>query len=314
MNFYKKIFFSFFKKNFNTFNKDKDKDIFRNLIINNSIINMYRGVEIDLGKILTKNNLNNIPDANDIGYVIDSVMTEFNKNKMRSVTIKIPINLSHTIPHFVNRNFYFHHTTEDSLSVCKWLDNTTPNKIPKFAHHHIGVGACIFNNNMDFLLIREKYSTMNKNNIPLWKFVTGLVEEGETIKEATVREIKEEVDMEVEFHGCILITERYPSKYMLSDICFFNLCTIKGSPDFKNISIDKDELTEAQFFNFEKIKNIINENDATIPTIKTLNKVISLLNFEKNFEENLKQLESNECLFNLKEGSYSKSKHLNFFH
>ena len=60
-----------------------------------------------------------------------------------------------------------------------------------------------------------------------WEFPGGKVEENETLKDALVREIKEELDTEIEV-GELLGTVEYDySKFHLSMDCF--ICSIKSS-------------------------------------------------------------------------------------
>ena len=287
-----------------------------NLFIENSKTNIYKGVELDLNKLG-----DNIPfllqSTNEqLDNIINHSLLEWQRQGVRSITIKIPKHFSNFIKKFLKFNFYFHHTTEDTLTVCKWLDESTPNKIPKFAHHHIGIGACIINKNMQLLMIREKYSTINKaKNQPLWKLVTGLVEEGESILEATFREIKEEVNMEVNYHGCVIITERFPAKFNLTDLCFFSLCSVEPKSDKENceIKIDATELTEAKFFSINEVQDIMNEKMCTQATEITLRKVLTLVDFSKDLEENLKIFEDSPSLMSVKDFNDKNMKFLNMF-
>lgn len=55
--------------------------------------------------------------------------------------------------------FYFHHAKpEGYVQMCLWLDKSTPNKIPNYANHYIGVAGLVVNDENEILLIQENKS------------------------------------------------------------------------------------------------------------------------------------------------------------
>jgi ADP-ribose pyrophosphatase YjhB (NUDIX family) len=302
----------FQKFNFSQVNLTKEN------IIEKSKINMYRGIELDLEQVIKKEDKSE--NIKDFEIIMQNSLTDWEKDNIRSITVRIPSYLSNYITFFMDRGFYFHHTNSNNLFLCKWLDKLTHNKIPRFAHHHVGVAACILNKNMELLLIKEKFGPSYTNQ-PVrnrfWKFVTGLIEEGESVVEACHREVKEEVSMEVDYHGCVIISESYPNYQKISDICFFNLCSVKGETDYENIKIDEDELSQAKFFKIEEVEKLMEDNQTTVLTVKTLKKLIPILNFKKSLEENLIDIKE-KGLFTRTELDLSaknfSTKYLNVYH
>ncbi len=263
-------------------------------LLQNCTINIYNGVELDLEKIMVNNNsrqnFENFPE------ILEHSLNRWNHNSVSSITVRIPSTLTEYLKIFLEKDFYFHHTRGNALYLCKWTDKKSRDKIPTFAHHHVGIGACILNQNIEFLLIREKFSPSYANANPrkhLWKFVTGLIEEGESVVQATQREVKEEVNMEVDYQGCLTFSESYPNNQQISDICFFNLCTIKNElPSYTNIEIDKEELSEAKFFKIDEVIKLLSEEETTLLTMSTLNKLIPLIDFKKSLPENINHIKS----------------------
>jgi ADP-ribose pyrophosphatase YjhB (NUDIX family) len=295
------------------FRFNQKKFISKDMILKNSNINIYNGVEFELEKVI----LNPLEKQTDFKDILDFTLNEWDKISVRSITVKIPSNLTDYIKYFIQKEFYFHHTNEKDIYLCKWLDKSTNDMIPKFAHHHTGIGACIINQNLDFLLIKEKYRptyTSKSHKKLLWKFVTGLIEEGESLVNATYREVKEEVSLEVDYHGCIIFSESYPNSHKISDICFFNLCTLKSLCEPK---INLNELSEARFFSIKEVEKLLSQNETTILTKKTMNKLIPMIDFKISLEENIRKIKSKGLFLNtevdLKDLNY-KINYLNVFH
>jgi len=84
--------------------------------------------------------------------------------------------------------------------MTKWLVPNTKSKIPCYASHNLAVGGIVLSPcKSKILLIKENYARL----MHLWKFPGGLVDEGETIEEACVREIWEETGIKSQFSGVI---------------------------------------------------------------------------------------------------------------
>ncbi|PKI76857.1 hypothetical protein CRG98_002843 [Punica granatum] len=92
--------------------------------------------------------------------------------------------------------FRYHHAEPDYLMLVHWLPRTT-DTLPANASHRVGIGAFVMNDKKEVLVVQEKYGKFK--DIGLWKLPTGVVNEGEDIHLAAIREVKEETGVETEF-------------------------------------------------------------------------------------------------------------------
>jgi hypothetical protein len=53
------------------------------------------------------------------------------------------------------QGFKFHHAhnLEDYVLMTKWLDKSTPSRIPAYADHYVGVGGVVLNEKEEILMI-----------------------------------------------------------------------------------------------------------------------------------------------------------------
>jgi 8-oxo-dGTP pyrophosphatase MutT (NUDIX family) len=92
--------------------------------------------------------------------------------------------------------FYFHHAKPTGyVLMCLWTDPATPNKIPAYADHYVGVGGVVINTKGELLLIQERRQPEPRQ----WKFPGGFMDPGETIREASEREVLEETGIKTTF-------------------------------------------------------------------------------------------------------------------
>ena len=72
-----------------------------------------------------------------------------------------------------------------------WLPEAEENKLPPGASHQVGVGAFVLDRaTRRLLVVQEKSGPLRKTGV--FKMPTGLVNAGEDITEAAVREVAEE--------------------------------------------------------------------------------------------------------------------------
>lgn len=117
-------------------------------------------------------------------------------------------------------------------------------------HPWIGIDAIIINSDAEILLIKR--SLDSKAYPGLWSLVSGKVEWGEEVKDAVIREVKEETSLDIEivrFVGRYYDKKgRHPTKTM---ICLPHICKVIGG----ELEAGSDAV-EAKWFKLTEVKNM----------------------------------------------------------
>lgn len=126
------------------------------------------------------------------------------------------------------------------------------------------VGCFILNNNNEILLVKS-YKWPGK-----WVVMGGHIEWGESIAEAAVREVQEELNMKVKFVRVIEVVEFIFDQSFHDRKHFVGLqseCQVIGS----NIpTIDNDEIQEARWFSLSQAVKLTNILPVTQKTIQKI--------------------------------------------
>jgi ADP-ribose pyrophosphatase YjhB (NUDIX family) len=123
-----------------------------------------------------------------------------------------------------------------------WIPQTDPT-LPANASHRVGISAFVVNKEGEALVVKEKHGR-NKD----WKLPTGVVDEGEDICAAAIREVKEETGIEAEFAEILSFRQSHKSFFSKSDLNF--VCMLK--PLSFDIQKQNSEIEEAKWMPIEK--------------------------------------------------------------
>ena len=92
--------------------------------------------------------------------------------------------------------FVVHNAQPDYVILKQWLAQG-PSRLPPAPFHYIGVAGFVMDPQQRVLAVREKSGPAAAAGI--WKMPGGLVDRGEDISTAAVREVREETGLETEF-------------------------------------------------------------------------------------------------------------------
>lgn len=118
----------------------------------------------------------------------------------------------------------------------------------------VGVGAVIVNDDGKILLAKRGKKAQNERG--KWEFPGGTVEFGDTMKDTILREIKEELGMEIELGDKLpSIDHLIPEEKQHWVTSAYIARTKAGKPKIK----EPEKCEEIGWFDFEQIENMIDE-------------------------------------------------------
>lgn len=113
------------------------------------------------------------------------------------------------------------------------------------------VHVWIMNSKGEFLI--QKRSQDRKRNPGLWAFTSGAVDKGETSLIGAVREVKEELGLDVDIKNIEFLLS-FKKKYTIVDVWL-----IKSDVLEKELILQKEEVEEARWVSEEELKNLVKQ-------------------------------------------------------
>ncbi|KAE8075512.1 hypothetical protein FH972_014221 [Carpinus fangiana] len=174
-----------------------------------SVDDLYGGVRV---------NMEHHPmDSKAFTTLLKASISHWKLQEKRGVWIKLPIEQVNLVEAAVKEGFRYHHAEPDYLMLVYWIPETT-DTLPANASRRVGIGAFVMNSKREVLVVMEKGGRFKGTGV--WKFPTGVVNEGEDICTAAVREVKEETGIDAEFVEVLAFRESHNSFFSKSDLFF----------------------------------------------------------------------------------------------
>ncbi|CAN6479799.1 unnamed protein product [Victoria cruziana] len=120
--------------------------------------------------------------------------------------------------------FWYHHAERNYVMLVNWLPET-PETLPIYATHRLGIGAVVMNDKREVLVVQEKAGHFKGSGV--WKLPTGVVEEGEDISAGAKREVMEETGIEAEFVEILGFRESHKAHFNKKSDLFF-VCLLEA--------------------------------------------------------------------------------------
>jgi ADP-ribose pyrophosphatase YjhB (NUDIX family) len=195
------------------------------------------------GVIVKQECLPTSPD--EFSSLLGNSLAAWKQQALRLVWLPIPIEKSALIPVAVSIGFLFHHCSENQMVLVNRLVDDA--FIPPDATHFIGAGAVVLSDCNELLVVLERY----EERPCFYKLPGGLLNPGEHIADAVVREVFEETGIQSKFESLLCLGHLHQWQYDKSNIYF--VCRLL--PLTHHITIDKTEIAQARWMSLEEYLN-----------------------------------------------------------
>ncbi|XP_042497182.1 nudix hydrolase 2-like [Macadamia integrifolia] len=205
-------------------------------------VKLLHGAEDEFGGVIV--DMKEPLDSEVFVATLRDSISKWRKEGKKGVWMKFPIEHVNLVEAAVKEGFWYHHAEENYLMLVYWIPET-PNTIPANASHRVGVGACVINDKKEMLVVQENGGNFRATGV--WKFPTGVVDEGEDICRAAIREVKEETGIDTEFVEVLAFRQSHQAFFGKSD--FFFVCMLR--PLSFEIQKQEVEIEAAQWMPIE---------------------------------------------------------------
>jgi 8-oxo-dGTP pyrophosphatase MutT (NUDIX family) len=180
----------------------------------------YNGVTLHLEKLSNSSNSNYPIDPVKFQKDLEQALEFWSMEGRKGIWIQCPPECSVIVPIAVKLGFQFHFVRDHhTLILSKWLPENSVNRLPLGPTHQVGIGTLILNPNDPTQMLVVKELTGPAAARDLWKMPTGLLDPGEDIPDAAVRELKEETGLDATLVGIVAFRQAHrPSS--ASDLFF----------------------------------------------------------------------------------------------
>lgn len=197
--------------------------------------------------------LQQTPSDEEFLHKLKQSIDYWKANEYTSAWISVPVSRARLIETLSNDQFGFdlHHTNSalQTIVMKKWLNEEKEDLIPPFATHQVGCAGFVLNEKNELLLIKEWTGPLSASRVPSkqWKLPGGLLDAGESLEEATVREVYEETGVQCDFEGILSFWHRHGLKWGKSDLYY--VCLLK--PKSLELNICPVEISDARWMHID---------------------------------------------------------------
>ena len=184
------------------------------------------------------------------GEALDDALTRWRERERRGVWLKLSLARAACVPIACERGFEYHHAEREYVMLVKWLPTNEESTIPANASHQVGVGAFVYDKTTKkVLLVQERRGPASGRD--LWKMPTGLIEAGEDVPVAAMREVMEETGIDAEFDVVIGCRHAHVGAWGKSDMFFCVALVVKDGVS-REIQMQAQEIARAKWATMEE--------------------------------------------------------------
>mmetsp|Transcript_12527 Transcript_12527/g.25007 ORF Transcript_12527/g.25007 Transcript_12527/m.25007 type:complete len:454 (+) Transcript_12527:134-1495(+) len=237
-----------------------------------------------------------IPDeepTSDDPFHIDTFQTKLQTTLETARTLQknalwltVPLSRSALLPFAHALGLRYHHAQNTTATLVLWLHPHQPSRIPEYATHQVGVGAVVIHPPSNKILcVREK-----RNNYRPWKMPGGLVELGEELDEAVVREVWEETGVKTRFRSVLGVRHTHGMQFGRSDLYF--VCRLEpvleeegrdGEHKLPTPIAQEGEIEKAAWVDLDEYRDMVNheEKGRGHPMMSQIMKIVDQTDWEE---------------------------------
>lgn len=190
------------------------------------------------GVIVTPDSLP--PDSNVFASALAETIGRWEGEGYQLAWIDIPAQQAALIPEAVALGFTLHHTADDVLTLTLQLREGA--FVPPSASHYVGVGGLVLSEDDELLVVQERRHIQIRPGF--YKLPGGLLDQGETIAKAAVREVWEETGVQTQFE-CLVGYFSHQMTWQFGKSALYHICRLE--PLSRDITIDEQEIAEARW-------------------------------------------------------------------
>jgi 8-oxo-dGTP diphosphatase len=116
----------------------------------------------------------------------------------------------------------------------------------------MGVGALILNDNGEILIVKPSYKDH-------WSIAGGVIDENESPRTACIREVKEEIGIELKIAKFLCVDYKLDKTYKGESLQFIFFGGRLSDSEIENIVLDGKEIVEYKFVSFEIAKTLLSK-------------------------------------------------------
>ncbi|OMO76960.1 hypothetical protein CCACVL1_15253 [Corchorus capsularis] len=214
----------------------ENEEQFRDFKLLNAVNDRYGGVVIEITEPM---------DSALFASLLRASIAQWRHQGKKGVWIKLPIQHANLVEAAVKEGFWYHHAEPNYLMLAYWIPESAPT-LPANASHRVGIGAFVMNEKREVLVVQENTGRFRGTGV--WKFPTGVVDEGEDLCTAAVREVKEETAIDTKFVEVLAFRQSHKSFFEKSDIFF--MCLLE--PLSFDIQKQESEIEAAKWMPFDE--------------------------------------------------------------
>jgi len=233
----------------------------------------YKGVTL---------HLHELPAMDDFATVLHNSLQSWKATGIRGVWMHVAPSYAVHVPTLAAAGFAFHSCHQTVLIMTHWLDDTKPNRLPAGPSHQVGVGCVVLNpaDASQMLVVQELSGPAAAAQ--LWKMPTGLVDAGEDVHQAALRELYEETGLRAVFRGLLCQRQAHASRRGRTASDLFCVCVLQVEQPVEWTACP-EEIAAIQWMSVQEYCD--QERWQTSPVYMELNGLILELSEQKQKEE-----------------------------